>query len=309
MSKSIFLIHKIKKQIDPSLIKSVTCSNSTNINSDQNGESPVLNVSSQEVKPYSCNFINCSLSFCSSKNLRMHQQTHKENGVFKCSQCTAAYTQYERYEIHLRNHKNVKPYICNYEGCNKVFNEKGNLKTHQRIHTNEKPYECSNQGCGMKFKTQGQLKDHIKGHYDLKPYICHICLAKFTRNSSLKIHLNTHTDIKPYKCPVDECNKSFYDKTQIRFHMKKHYADEEIEERFREYLINKADEISHLVDLRKNELKAKSMNRKPIKPNYPKYIRIGNTYEVQGVNKPEVTYLGKKRENSNSKEEINVPIE
>ena len=157
----------------------------------------------------------------------------------------------------------------------------------------------------MKFKTQGQVKDHIKGHYDLKPYICHICLAKFTRNSSLKVHFNIHTDIKPYKCP--ECTKTFYDKTQIRFHMKKHYPDCMIEEKFREYLISNASEINQLIDLRKLELKTKSKNKKPIKPNYPKYIKKGNTYEVE-VSKPKEKLLSSKRR-SDSNMDINVPID
>lgn len=55
-----------------------------------------------------------------------------------------------------------RPFECIY--CLKHFNEKGNLKIHLRIHTKEKPYICNFEDCQKSFRTKGHRKDHLMRH-------------------------------------------------------------------------------------------------------------------------------------------------
>ncbi len=168
--------------------------------------------------------------------------------------------------------------------------------THMRVHTQEKPFECNYPNCDARFKAHGHLKDHMKKHYNIKPYTCHICSANFSRNSTLKMHLNTHVETKPYQCPIADCKKSFIDKAQIKFHMKSHYPHDLFEKIFEEYLENNKETIEKLIENRKNEIIRKTQNKKPIKPKLPKYIKKGNSYEID-LNEAKVD---KKRDNESS---------
>lgn len=206
---------------------------------------------------------------------------HTKDKHFVCEICGAKYRRITRLEVHTRTHSDSKPFKCNFEGCHKSFNERGNLITHTRVHTNEKPFVCKFANCNSKFKAHGHLKDHMKKHYNIKPYSCLICNSTFSRNSTLKMHMNTHVSTKPYLCPVENCNKYFDDKAQIKFHMKSHYFGKtNFEEIFKTYLDENKDKINDLIDKRNDEIKVKSNNKRKLKPNLPKYIKKGNTYDI-----------------------------
>ncbi|CDW86949.1 zinc finger protein 37 [Stylonychia lemnae] len=66
------------------------------------------------------------------------------------------------------NHFYLKEHQCPYNGCSKIFAEKGNLIVHYRIHTGEKPFNC--QYCEKKFTSTGNCNDHQRRHFKQKHY-------------------------------------------------------------------------------------------------------------------------------------------
>ena len=185
-----------------------------------------------------------------------------------------------------------KPYKCDFAGCDKMFNEKGNLQTHRRVHTLEKPFYCSFDECKARFKAHGHLKDHMKKHYEIKPYICAFCKQSFARNSTLKMHLNVHSKIKPYLCNINECKNRFVDKAQLKYHMKSHFPDItpcEFENEFENHINKYKQDITDSV-IKRNSFIGMQTKGFDHKPSMPKFIKKGNTYVVEYNN---VLYSGK----------------
>lgn len=99
-------------------------------------------------------------------------------------------------DIHLRTHLGSKPYKCEFGGCEKTFNEKGNLKTHMRSHSNAKPYKCLIAECQSEFKYSINLRYHLKMHNSKNDsFYCKDCGLSFIRYSSLLNHLSVHQNL------------------------------------------------------------------------------------------------------------------
>ena len=53
-------------------------------------------------------------------------------------------------------------FVCTFEGCGKICENKWSFLDHNRHHTGDKPYECK--VCNKKFTQRGNLKQHITIH-------------------------------------------------------------------------------------------------------------------------------------------------
>ena len=196
-----------------------------------------LNFHVQEIKNENKNFIQnfieitqkkqnichiCNKPFSTFGNMRNHIMTiHQNYRPYSCTYpgCNKKYSKESRYQVHLRTHTGIKPFIC--QICNKSFNEKGNLKTHLKFHSELRPFKCPY--CIKCYKTNGHLKDHIEIQHNLiKKYCCQFCNKKFGRISTLKAHIRTHTGEKNYKCKMIGCDKWFTEKGNMEIHYKRH---------------------------------------------------------------------------------------
>ena len=67
-----------------------------------------------------------------------------------------------------KNHEANKPFVCEYQGCDKRYYKLSHLQMHMRKHTGEKPYSCDHPGCGKRFSRSDQLQRHSRKHTGIR---------------------------------------------------------------------------------------------------------------------------------------------
>lgn len=63
-----------------------------------------------------------------------------------------------------RKDDSLKPFVCEYQNCDKRYYKLSHLQMHVRKHTGEKPYACDHPGCGKRFSRSDQLRRHGRKH-------------------------------------------------------------------------------------------------------------------------------------------------
>lgn len=86
----------------------------------------------------------------------------------------------------------IKPLICDFEGCGKSYAKQTHLKAHVKRHLNEKPYICLWADCKWRFSRSDELARHRRSHLGIKPYNCCFCTKSFARSDHLTKHRRVH---------------------------------------------------------------------------------------------------------------------
>jgi hypothetical protein len=111
--------------------------------------------------------------------------------------------------------------------CSMVFTTGIDLRKHiDLIHQGRqggKKYQCAI--CTVEFDEKLELKEHLEKHALEKPFKCDICGVRFANQAGQKRHkLRIHdTKLKTHNC--DKCSKKFFDKHDLKRHLKIHKKD------------------------------------------------------------------------------------
>ncbi|KAG8014156.1 hypothetical protein GBF38_016482 [Nibea albiflora] len=134
----------------------------------------------------------CHLTFKIKVDKHTHEQTHITEGKpYKCTDCSETFATNKERRIHLPYHKGPPQLKCDF--CGIEFLWPLTLQRHLAVHTGEKPFKCS--VCQRGFNQAGHLKSHMRLHTGERPYKCQHCDKCFNHNVSLKSHVQRYHTI------------------------------------------------------------------------------------------------------------------
>lgn len=106
------------------------------------------------------------------------------------------------------------------KACQKTFGYRYSFLTHQREHLDLKPFVCHFEGCELAFYSNSSLRQHLPIHGD-KRFICSMCAVGFKRKSDLKAHEIIHKDAGMlFSCPI--CKLTCKNRLTLAAHVRKH---------------------------------------------------------------------------------------
>ncbi|EFN65817.1 Zinc finger X-linked protein ZXDB, partial [Camponotus floridanus] len=210
------------------------------------------------VRPFKCDFQDCTWAFYSEFKLKRHKETHlkRKDHVCQVEGCNRRFTTVynlwsheklhsrpnrivcqvpncgEKFqtkralELHMKSHdQRHAPYVCQHEGCGKRYYSSNALTSHQRSHSyKEVDIKCSWPGCGKVFDKPCRLKAHTRSHTGCKPYHCTFqdCKWAFSSSSKLKRHQKKHTNERKFMCDAPDCGKAFMRSEHLKEHRLTH---------------------------------------------------------------------------------------
>lgn len=149
---------------------------------------------------------------------------------------------YEKYNIHMRKHKESEKYetqklsysyidnsnkntIINYkcEVCDELFDKRKKLKNHFLHRHKPKSHFCD--VCGKGFLAPSALKYHYLTHTGNLPYECNTCGKRSRSKSDHAIHVRFHTGERPFLCQFSFCEKAFPSQSARKEHEGIHVSD------------------------------------------------------------------------------------
>lgn len=131
---------------------------------------------------------------------------NKSHFIILFHRCGATFLHKKSFDMHMLVHDDIRPFACEFPGCDRKFRNTGKLKIHIRVHTGEKNYECP--FCpGKRFAQKWGMDLHIKKqhrHETVETETCKICGVKVQSKTKMKLHLaNSHQvagDVEEVNC-------------------------------------------------------------------------------------------------------------
>lgn len=157
-------------------------------------------------------------------NLKPHMDTHVEienrRKPYRCEYCGKEYLQRAQFDGHVnKEHTGLKPFKCDFNGCNKTFHGRPSLRMHKIQHTAERRFNC--EYCPRSYLYAHHLSHHRYTHTKERIFSCTHCDYTNVHMENLKRHiLSKHTEAedKPYQCRV--CSRSFNGQSNLKRHLK-----------------------------------------------------------------------------------------
>lgn len=103
------------------------------------------------MRPHRCS--ECPRDFHTANELRVHFRMHTQEQPYLCCQCGKKFTRKTHLSIHMSKCVNVRT-VC----LERLFN----LLFHAGTHTGIKPFKCQFAGCNKAFALSGDLTAHIR---------------------------------------------------------------------------------------------------------------------------------------------------
>ncbi|GAB0089796.1 zinc finger protein 382-like [Sergentomyia squamirostris] len=189
----------------------------------------------QESSDFSC--LQCGKNFQNNIQLKSHEKHHESTNLvvtycdfFTCHSCRIVFLT----ESDLRKHVEDFPehltsfsenqeketfgnseYSCGI--CSQTLQEMDELKMHVFQHSEK--FICPIRECGWEYETFARLSFHMrKKHVTMQEYKCEYCPAIFETYANLRIHIRFKCLERKFKC--SHCDKSFFSKKAMQFHLK-----------------------------------------------------------------------------------------
>ncbi|XP_050720095.1 zinc finger and BTB domain-containing protein 17-like isoform X5 [Eriocheir sinensis] len=139
----------------------------------------------------------CGAKLKSSDSLSVHMnEIHTHEVRIQCKQCPQVFFSSGRLAYHMkRHHTDRRSYTNLCHLCGKAYPYPSELRLHLRSHRNERPYKCDQ--CAKSFLKQGDLTYHKRSHTGERPHKCPHCDARFPRPSTLMSHIRFQHLEKP----------------------------------------------------------------------------------------------------------------
>lgn len=143
--------------------------------------------------------------------------------AYQCPECQKLYSRGEL-KYHLNTHKNVKPYVCAIENCEKTFASPRDMRVHAlKFHKIKvKPVKDYSMKETRVAREKIEKLDVVE--YKKIDVICTVC-GKSVRKKHFREHFQTH--VKPdLSCPYQGCSENFKNKMKLTSHIQaKHDPD------------------------------------------------------------------------------------
>lgn len=200
----------------------------------------------------------CLEKYNDKESLHRHVDRHVEGTMLEpyyllkdrninCKYCGKFFNYRYNFLAHQREHLNIKPFICQYQGCNAAFSSNNSLRQHLPIHA-DRNFICST--CGLGFKRKSDLRGHeiihedagllfhcnlcglicknrlthaahVKKHQTSPKYKCDHCPKEYFSRSELSRHVHIHSTVKKFGCNM--CSCAYYSQSALNRHKKHHW--------------------------------------------------------------------------------------